>query len=215
MLAGNFEIVSLHTVFNEETRRVGMHGVREELIERQAAAMGLPLVKLYLESSERHTEYEQLMQAFYKRCAAEGIQAVVFGDIFLEDLKAYREKLLGHSALKGIYPLWKNDTGTLIQEFLDAGFRTLVCAANAQHFSVDKMGETIDHALVKNFAEGVDPCGENGEFHTFVYDGPVFCRRIDFKTGAVLQKTYNYQVTGEDGVTQQLESAFWFQDLLP
>jgi hypothetical protein len=105
--SGEFEIVHLHTVINEETRRVGLHGVHETLIQAQADAMGLKLVKLYLPSSEDHTAYEKLMLSFYSQCAAEQIDAVVFGDIFLEDLKNYREKMLQVSGVKGIFPLWR------------------------------------------------------------------------------------------------------------
>lgn len=214
MKAGDFEIVSLHTVFNEETKRVGMHGVKEELIERQAQCIGLPLKKLYLESSESHSAYEKLMQNFYQQCANEKIEAVVFGDIFLEDLKIYREQLLQSSGLKSLYPLWKLNTSELIQEFIGKNFETLVCAANAAFFSQAQMGQTIDEDFLKSLPMDVDPCGENGEFHTFVYDGPIFSQSVDFKPGEVVKIVYNYQIVDELGKIRSIKKAFWFQDLL-
>ena len=211
--AGESEVVSLHTVFDKNTHRVGMHGVREDLIERQAASLGLPLVKLYLEPTQDHSEYKKLMQAFYKRCAAEKIDAVAFGDIFLEDLKAYRETLLLPSGLKSIYPLWQKDTKTLLEHFISAGFRTLICAADTRYFSPEQVGKTIDTMFVETLPTEVDPCGENGEFHTFVFDGPVFDKTIEFKTGTVVQKKYDYEIKDSEGNLQRLERAFWFQDL--
>jgi uncharacterized protein (TIGR00290 family) len=213
MLSGEFSITSLHTVINEETRRVGMHGVAEALIERQAEALGLPLTKLYLESSESHDAYSRLMTDYYQRCADNSIDAVVFGDIFLEDLKAFRENLLRPSGLEGIYPLWKIDTAVLMADFINAGFKTMICAANAAWFPASFAGSTIDHALVTALPAGVDPCGENGEFHTLVYDGPLFRRPVALKKGEVIRKTYSYQKVNDAGATEPVETAFWFQDL--
>jgi len=209
-----FEIVSLHTVINEETERVGMHGVHQALIERQASAIGLPLTKLYLGGSESHDAYIKLMIDFYVQCANEDIHAVVFGDIFLEDLKSFREALLNVTGLRGIYPLWKLDTGMMIQDFTAAGFKTLICAANAKYFSEGAMGKTIGDDFASSLPAPVDPCGENGEFHTFVYDGPVFKNPVAFGMGDVVQKKYSYQVLNEQGLPEQAETFFWFQDLL-
>jgi uncharacterized protein (TIGR00290 family) len=212
--SGAFRVAGLHTVISEETKRVGMHGVRETLIEKQAEAMGLPLTKLYLESSESHSAYERLMRGFYQQCAHEHIEAVVFGDIFLEDLRVFREELLKPSGLLGIYPLWKLDTGQTISDFIRSGFRTLICAANEKYFTPAQMGMTIDDELVRQLPPAVDPCGENGEFHTFVYDGPVFKRPIACKKGEVVAKTYTYQKVDENGTPEKTETTFLFQDLL-
>lgn len=212
---GEFEITGLHTVINEETKRVGMHGVREELIEAQATSLGLPLTKIYLESSENHSAYKKLTQEFYQQCAAEGIEGVVFGDIFLEDLRQFRESLLRTDRLLGIYPLWQIPTDILINQFIDAGFKTLICSADAKYFSSHQAGKTIDKEFVTSLSSDVDPCGENGEFHTFVYDGPIFNKPIAFRTGEVVKKTYSFQKKNDDGSLQKIESAFWFQDLVP
>jgi uncharacterized protein (TIGR00290 family) len=215
LLSKKYEVVNLHTVFGEETKRVGLHGIREELIEQQAESMGIPLVKLYLKASDNYSAYENLMCSFYQTCAARKIDGVVFGDIFLEDLKKYREELLKDSGLIPLYPIWKQNTMRLANEFIEEGFKTLICAANARYFSEHHLGCTLDHAFIKNLPVPVDPCGENGEFHTFVFDGPFFREPIRFFKGGITSKKYVYQRKNEDASTEQLESTFWFQELLP
>jgi uncharacterized protein (TIGR00290 family) len=205
----------LHTVINEETRRVGLHGVHESLIQAQADAMGLKLVKLYLPSSEDHTAYEKLMLSFYSQCAAEQIDAVVFGDIFLEDLKNYREKMLQVSGVKGIFPLWRMKSKQVTEGFLDAGFKTVLCSANAKYFQPQDLGVTLTREFVNTFSEDVDPAGENGEFHSFVYDGPVFKKPVAFIPGDTVKKSYSYKIRSEDGKVEEKQSDFWFKDLLP
>jgi uncharacterized protein (TIGR00290 family) len=208
-----YDVVSLHTVINADNRRVGLHGVPEDLIAQQAAALGLRLEKIYLTTSDQHGEYETLMTSFYDECSRSGIQAVVFGDIFLEDLKTYREKLLAPSGLTGIFPLWGIETTKLMREFIDAGFKTLICAADKKYFSAEEMGRTIDGHFVTNLPAGVDPCGENGEFHTFVYDGPIFHRPVLFEVGEVVERSYSYKMTDSDGSLKTAKSCFLFKDL--
>jgi uncharacterized protein (TIGR00290 family) len=209
-----YDVVSLHTVINAETKRVGMHGVREELIEHQANALGLPLVKLYLESSESHAAYEKLMLSFYQQCAEDKIEAVMFGDIFLEDLKKFREQLLVSSQLIAIFPLWNFNTTLLIQDFIHAGFKTIICSANAAYFTADVSGKIIDEKFITSFHPDVDPCGENGEFHTFVFEGPIFRQRINFKIGEIISKKYSFTKKNNDNTLTTVETEFWFQDLL-
>ena len=213
LLSGEYVVKHLHTVINQETGRVGLHGVREELIEQQAKSLGLPLIKLYLTSSDDHTGYEELMKSFYAECAREKIEGVIFGDIFLEDLKAYRERLLQEHKLQGIYPIWKTDTKLLLQDFLNVGFKTVICSANGKFFQHDEVGKIIDQDFIKSLPDEVDACGENGEFHTFVFDGPIFSKPITFEKGKVVEKTYSYNMKTEGGQTEQLRSSFWFQDL--
>lgn len=210
-----YEVVHLHTVVNEATKRVGMHGIREALIDRQAAALGLPVQKIYLESAETHEAYDALMRSFYGACAVQQIDAVVFGDIFLEDLKQYRDQLLSSSGLQAEYPLWQEDTTQLIHEFVEKGFKTKVCAANAICHQQGLLGKTIDRSFIESLPEGVDPCGERGEFHTFLYDGPLFKHPVSFNPGETVRKTYNYRVTNTKGEIENQESVFWFQELLP
>jgi uncharacterized protein (TIGR00290 family) len=211
--SNNYELVNLHTVINTETRRVGLHGVHETFIEEQAKAIGLPLIKLYLPSSETTDAYKDIMIDFYERSAAQGIDAVVFGDIFLEDLKLYREELLLGTGLESLYPLWKLNSTELIKAFVAEGFKTLICSANAMYFDSSDTGRTIDDSFILNLPALVDPCGENGEFHTFVYDGPLFSTTIAYTLGEVVKRSYRYSKTLADGAVEELQSAFWFRDL--
>lgn len=208
-----YEVKHLHTVIDKTTRRVGLHGVSEALIERQAEALGLKLIKLYLPTSQDHESYTNLMTNFYRQCASEEIYGVLFGDIFLEDLKSYRDNMLQQAGLFGIYPLWKQNSEDLITEFLDAGFKTLICSADKKYFNTSHIGKVIDKQFIQTLSPSVDVCGENGEFHTFVFEGPIFNHPVLHKTGNVVEKSYNYKVTGEQGAVEMMTSSFLFQDL--
>jgi uncharacterized protein (TIGR00290 family) len=209
------QVIHLHTIINQETRRVGMHGLPESLIDRQAEALGVPLVKGYLASSEDHAAYELLIHEMYTRFANEGITHVVFGDIFLADLKNYRESLLLRHGLVGLFPIWNVPSNTLLDEFVAAGFRTLVCATNELCFEHGILGKVISEDFGKSLPAGTDPCGENGEFHTFLFDGPLLKWPVAWRLGAVVQKTYDYQVRSESGEIKQCLSVFYFQEVLP
>jgi len=214
LLSGQYDIVNLHTVIGEDTRRVGLHGVPEELIEEQAVALNLPLKKLYLKTSDNHDEYLALMDSFYCQSKDEGIEAVVFGDIFLEDLKKFREQLLEKSKLLPVFPIWEFDSALIVQDFINVGFKTLLCSANAALFDQQQVGKTIDRTFLESLREGIDPCGENGEFHTFVYDGPIFKRKVEFDLGEIVSRSYSFKKRNEDGSINEITSSFWFQDLL-
>ncbi|HEX6227028.1 MAG TPA: diphthine--ammonia ligase [Chryseolinea sp.] len=213
LAAGEYDVVSLHTVFDQASKRVGLHGVRESLIDEQAAQVGLPLRKIYLNASLDHSLYESAMRNFYGTCRNEGIDGVVFGDIFLEDLKDFRSALLKPHELVGIFPLWKADTKKLLKEFIDLGFKTTLCSADAKFFSQSTLG-VMNCEFLEQLPPMVDPCGENGEFHTFVFDGPLFKEAISFSKGEIVKKTYHYQKKESSGELVPLESSFWFQDLL-
>jgi uncharacterized protein (TIGR00290 family) len=213
LLCGEYEVVHLHTVFNSDTKRVGMHGVHESLIEKQAEAIGLPLTKLYLPESNDHDKYKALMEKFYKNCFLEGISGVVFGDIFLEDLRDFRIGLLKPSHLDGIFPIWKIDSSKLMDDFLNVGFKTILCSAKTEYFDSDHLGKTITEDFVTEFSDKIDVCGENGEFHSFVYDGPLFKTPVPVVLGDVISKSYSYKVTLEDGTVNEQQTLFWFQDL--
>src|SRR5689334_11141443 len=144
LLSGECDIVSLHTVFDKETKRVGLHGVHEEMIERQAEQLDIPLIKLYLPASDDHEAYAKLMKSFYRQCAREQVDAIVFGDIFLEDLKKFRENLLQESSVNPLFPLWKINSSILIDDFINTGFKTMLCSANAQYFSKEDLGKVMD-----------------------------------------------------------------------
>lgn len=201
------EVVSLHTSFNSELKRVGMHGTPELLIEAQADAIGIPLHKIYIPANSSNDSYEAAMLDFYRQQKEAGIEIIVFGDIFLEDLKAYRDGLMEKAGLEAIYPLWQQDTRQLIESFLDEGFKTAICAADAKFFSRETAGSTIDLKFIAQLPPEVDPCGERGEFHTFVYDGPLYQQAIGFERAEVVHKSYSLG-TGTD-----TSLGFWFADL--
>ncbi|MBT1709894.1 adenine nucleotide alpha hydrolase [Fulvivirgaceae bacterium PWU5] len=215
LATGLYNVVHLHTVIGASTRRVGLHGVREELIDEQATCLGMPLHKLYLPESPDHGAYETLMQDFYRECTAAGIKAVVFGDIFLEDLRAYREAMLHAVGLKGIYPLWAIPSEKLLHDFLAAGYKTVLCSASASWFMPGRLGVTIDNTFAASLPAGVDCCGENGEFHTLVYDGPLFQKPLSFRAGEVVKRSYTFQKVSATGEPEPSSLDFWFRDLVP
>ncbi len=212
--SGEYEVISLHTIIDEESGRVGLHGVREALIEQQAENIGLPLVKVYLRGQSAES-YAKLMRSFYMQCARQGIEGVVFGDIFLEDLRHYREGLLKDSGLVSYFPIWKIDTEVLWEDFIHVGFKTMICSANASMFSEGDLGKILELSFKDNLKPGVDVCGENGEFHTLVCDGPIFSKPLLVEPGVVVKRTYTHQRKGDDGHVEQVETAFYFQDLIP
>ena len=213
MTSGEFDVISLHTVIDKDSGRVGLHGVQEALIAKQAEQIGLPLIKIYLPASDDHEVYKSIMLKFYHQCSLEGVDGIVFGDIFLEDLRDFRMALLAPSKRLAFFPLWKIDSKVLLSDLLDIGFKTTLCAADANFFSADQLG-LVDRQFLDTLPSGVDPCGENGEFHTFVFDGPVFKKSIEVTKGEVVKKTYTYQKKESNGETKKLESSFWFQDYL-
>lgn len=202
------EVVTLLTTINEKFNRISMHGVRVELLEQQAKSIGFPLIKMYV-SEATNNEYEQKMEKLLVEQKSKGVTKIVFGDIFLEDLRAYRENNLAKVGLTAVFPLWKKNTKELIQEFFDWGFKTITCCVNDAYLGEDKVGVELDKNFVSNLPANVDPCGENGEFHTFCYTGPIFKTPIKFTIG---EKVYKPLEIKSDEIKTQ---GFWFCDLIP
>jgi uncharacterized protein (TIGR00290 family) len=169
-----YKVVSLHTVIDEDSKRVGLHGVREKLIDEQAKQIGLPLEKIYLLASGNQQNYESLMKEHYLKSVRQGVEGIIFGDIFLEDLKHYRLELLKPSGLFAVFPLWQIESHLIVTDFINVGFKTIICAADSKFFSRHNVGKSIDGDFLIGLPPEIDPCGENGEFHSFVYDGPIF-----------------------------------------
>lgn len=209
--ANEYEVVSLHTSFDKELRRVGMHGIPEALIDQQAASIGLPLEKIYLEKGTSHDAYEKMIKEFCLSQKKSGIEVFGYGDIFLEDLKEYREKQLETENLKAVFPLWKIPTNEIIEEFLALGFNTMLCCLNADLLPKHILGKPFDE-VKDEIASRVDPCGENGEFHTFVYEGPIFQVPIKFTLGRQLLKTYDLKKE-EEGKIVKVKHEYWFQEV--
>ena len=217
----HYEVVSLLTTCNEHFQRVSMHGVRLELLDAQAAAIGLPLEKIFVSQRSSNEEYQQKMSACLAAHRARGVTACAFGDIFLEDLKRWRDENLARVGLRGIYPVWKNDTGDLIREFFTLGFGTVICCANDAYLGADAVGRNLDEEFIRTLPANVDPCGENGEFHSFAFAGPVFRQAVKFTVG---EKVYRPVEVTHPGTANagyvcapgpQPTKGFWFCDLLP
>ncbi len=206
------EITTLLTSINKEFQRISMHGVHVSLLEKQAENMGLPLIKMELPKEPSMEEYRDIMSKTISDIQAMGITQSVFGDIFLEDLRKYREDQLKAIGMEAVFPLWKQNTTDLIHEFLDLGFKTIVTCVNETYLDKSFAGRIIDQDFINDLPKNVDPCGENGEFHTFTFDGPVFKTPVSFEIGETVKKTYPKPKSGpedEDG-----EYVFWFCDLI-
>ena len=168
-----YEVVGLLTTFNDGADRVAMHAVRRELVERQAAATGLPLWGVPLPWPCSNEQYESLMDRTCAKAAAEGIEGVAFGDLFLEDVRAYREKQMRNTGLQPIFPVWGLPTHALAQEMIAAGMRAKLTCIDTRKLDRSFVGRDFDEALLSALPGEVDPCGERGEFHSFVYAGPM------------------------------------------
>lgn len=207
-----FEIASLLTSINQEFQRISMHGVHVSLLERQAENLGFPLIKIELPKEPSMEEYRKIMSKKMTEVQSQGVTHSIFGDIFLEDLKKYREDQLAEIGMKAVFPLWKNNTTHLIHEFINLGFKTIVTCVNETYLDKSFAGRIIDEDFLKDLPENVDPCGENGEFHTFTFDGPLFKNPIDFEIGEFVKKTYPKPKTDDND--REKEYVFWFCDLI-
>lgn len=201
----------LLTTVSSTYHRISMHGVREELLKEQALEIGIPLQIAYLPERADMETYNRLMTEQLTVFARKDIRYAVFGDIFLEDLREYREKQLKLLAIKAVFPLWKKNTVELIKEFLDAGFKAIITCVNARVLDRSFAGREISLDFLKDLPRNVDPCGENGEFHSFVYDGPIFKNAVRFSKGQIVERTY--PVSGDKKVNW--DNRFYFCDLLP
>ncbi len=193
-----FDVVALLTTVNRTYKRVAMHAVRESLLEMQAAAAGLPLVKVPIPSPCPNEIYEQAMSEAMDRARAEGVRHVIFGDLFLEDIRAFRERQLAQCGMSPVFPLWGRDTRRLADDMLAGGLSAYLTCVDPRHLDRGFAGRRFDRDLLAALPHEVDPCGENGEFHTFACAGPMFREEIPVTPGEIVER---------DG--------FIFADLLP
>jgi len=185
---GRWHVVRLITTVTDAYDRVSMHGVRRSLLHAQAASLGLPLTEVVVPPESSNAVYERQMGHAFRALRAEGLRHVAFGDIFLQDLREYRERHLAEFELDGVFPLWLADTTSLARAFIEHEFHAIVVCVNASMLDRSFAGRAFDEAFLAALPEGVDPCGERGEFHTFVSDGPVFDRPIPFEVGATVDR---------------------------
>ncbi len=182
------QVVALLTTINEQFDRVAMHAVRRELLELQAAAARLPLWTIPLPWPCSNAEYEARMRAACQRALSEGIECIAFGDLFLADIRAYREKQLQGTGLDPLFPVWGLPTRRLAQDMIQAGLRARITCLDPRVLAREFAGRDFDAALLSDLPPGVDPCGENGEFHTLVYDGPMFSHPLPIEPGEVVDR---------------------------
>ncbi len=209
----DFQVDHLLTSVNGHFDRVSMHGVRRSLLKKQIEAIGLPHTIIELPEEPGMAEYESIMGEQLKILQAEGFTCSAFGDIFLEDLRNYRENKLKEINMQAAFPLWNKNTKMLLNDFLNHGFKAIVVCINADLMDASFVGRIIDKDFIKDLPGNVDPCGENGEFHTFCFDGPVFKHPIDFTIGEKIFK--EYKAPKEDAAKNTNNMGFWFCDLIP
>lgn len=200
--APDVEVVELLTTVNVARDRVSMHGVRRSLVARQAEALSLPVRFVELPEGVANEEYERRMGAVLDEYARRGVTHVAFADLFLEDVREYREAQLAETSVDGLWPVWGRETAAFADAFLDAGFRATVACVDGAHFDPGATGREYDRAFLRDLPDGVDPCGENGEFHTFVRDGPGFDAPVPVELGETVTRAVG-------------DGEFHYRDLLP
>jgi len=197
--ARSYEISALLTVVTEDYDRISMHGVRRVLLERQADSLGYPLEEIFISKNASNEEYESKMRDVLVKYREAGVSSVVFGDVLLEDVRRYREDNLAKVGMRGIFPLWKRDTTELANTFINLGFKAIITCVDSKVLGKRFVGRVYDKQFLRELPPHVDPCGENGEFHSFVYDGPIFRRKISFAVGDIVLR----------------DNRFYFCDLIP
>lgn len=200
--------VSLLTSISQEFQRVSMHGLRREVLEAQAKAIDLPLALMELPPNASMEIYDQVFQQTLKRFKGRQCLTAAYGDIFLEDLRVYREKQCQPLGMELLFPLWKRNTRDLIHSFVDLGFEAIVVCLNENKLPPEFLGRTIDLDFIRDLPKDVDPCGENGEFHTFCYKGPIFNAPVEFQLGEKIRRSYT------DPQEETKEIGYWFLDIL-
>jgi uncharacterized protein (TIGR00290 family) len=197
--SGAYDVLALLTTVTEQYDRVSMHGVRTVLLERQAESLGLPVEKVYIGAGASNEEYEARMGDKLVYYQARGVSSVGFGDLYLEDVRQYREENLSRVGMKGLFPLWGRDTSELAHSFIGLGFKAVVTCVDSNLLDGAFVGREFDEQFLAELPSAVDPCGENGEFHSFVYDGPLFRGEILHKRGEIVLR----------------DSRFYYCDLTP
>ena len=195
----SFDVLELLTTVTEDYDRVSIHGVRRVLLEEQAESLGFPLEKMLIKKGASDAEYESELVKILKVHKSHGVNSVLYGDIFLEDVKRYRDEMLAKLGMHGVYPLWKKNSQDLARRFIDLDFKAVITVVDSKVLGKEYAGREYDKQFLADLPAGVDPCGENGEFHTFVYNGPIFSKSLTFTKGEVVLR----------------ENRFWYCDLAP
>ncbi len=209
LMEGKYDVTYLLTTINKKAERVSLHGYRETLLDAQSLSINIPLIKIYITDSSNEG-YEKAMRETLLNVKNEGIEYVIFGDIFLEDLRLYRENKMKETGIKPIFPLWKMNTSELLNDFLAKKFKTIICCISDGLLTKNWVGVEITKTTINQFPSNIDPCGENGEYHTFCFDGPIFQYPIEFAVGEKIYMPLEIETTNESFV-----NGFWYCDLIP
>ena len=196
---GDYEILALLTTVTKDYDRISMHGVRRILLEQQADSLGYRLEQVFISKSASNEEYEAKMQEILEKYLKAGVCVIAFGDIFLEDVRKYREENLSKIGMKAVFPIWKRNTTELAHTFVDLGFKAVITCVDSKVLDKGFVGRRFDKQFLSELPSNVDPCGENGEFHSFVYDGPIFQENLLYELGEVVFR----------------DNRFYFCDLIP
>ena len=191
--APGWKVISLLTTVTEDYERIAMHGVRTELLREQAEAAGLPLRIVMIPAESTNETYEMRMGQALEEARADGIRTAAFGDLFLADVRSYRERMLSRGGMTAIFPLWGRPTPELARDFIDAGYRAVLTCVDTTQLDAAFAGREFDQSLLDDLPPKVDPCGENGEFHTFVYDGPCFSAPVGCSRGVQTLRDDRFQ----------------------
>ncbi len=183
-----FSVQALLTTVTEGYDRISMHGVRRSLLEQQAAALGIPLEVVLIPQAATNDAYQSRMEAAFERYRHSGVTTIAFGDLFLADIRRYREEWLAKVGMTPVFPIWLRDTHELARQFIGQGFEAILSCVDTRVLDCSFAGRSFDTALLTDLPESVDPCGENGEFHTFVSDGPIFRRKVPVVRGEVVRR---------------------------
>ena len=194
-----YQVAAFLTTITEEYQRVSMHGLRRELVTRQAEALGVELHEMRIPRAAGNNTYETAFKTALTRLQDRGMRKIAFGDLHLEDVRTYRTELLNSAGMHGLFPLWRQDTAELANSFISRRYRAVTVCVDSQSLAGALVGREFDNAFLRELPPNVDPCGENGEFHTFVYDGPLFAQKIAHHRGQVVLR----------------DERFYYCDLLP
>lgn len=204
----SFELVALVTTLNEEYKRISMHGIPEHILDLQCAALGLPIIKMWVPNLPDNNSYEYCFLELCQDLKEKGVEFLAFGDIHLEDLRKYREDLVNRGGLKACFPLWNVPTLKLMNNFIVNEFKAITCCINTSMLCVDWLGRQLDANFIADLPNEVDLCGENGEYHTFCFSGPIFMNPIPYQTGEMVFKPLKINTkVGES------ESGFFFLEI--
>lgn len=192
MKFGEYQVLALLTTLTEDYRRISMHGVSESLLDRQVLSIGCKQEKVWIPPQAVNEVYESRMLEVLEHYKSMGINRVVFGDIFLADIREYRERQLARVGLQGLFPLWGRDSGDLASQFVSQGFRGITCCVDSDQLAPSFVGNQMGAAFFQRLPATADPCGENGEYHSFVYDGPIFSRPLEVETGEIVLRDQRF-----------------------